>query len=66
MLSKDDILNINNIVYDAGQAILDIYDTAFEVEIKSDIAKWFKNDNKLIFTSNEKQVETTIKFLLTK
>ena len=36
MLSKDDILNINNIVYDAGQAILDIYDTAFEVEIKSD------------------------------
>ena len=36
MLSKDDILNINNIVYDAGQAILDIYDTAFEVEIKTD------------------------------
>ena len=36
MLSKKDILNINNIVYDAGQAILDIYDTAFEVETKSD------------------------------
>lgn len=36
MLSRDDILNINNIVYDAGQVILDIYDTTFEVEIKSD------------------------------
>ena len=36
MLSKDDILNINNIVYDAGQAILDIYETEFEVETKTD------------------------------
>tara|TARA_Y100001970_G_scaffold186866_1_gene227290 strand:+ start:109 stop:867 length:759 start_codon:yes stop_codon:yes gene_type:complete len=36
MLSRDDILNINSIVYDAGQAILDIYDTTFEVETKSD------------------------------
>jgi len=36
MLSKDDILKINKIVYDAGQAILDIYETSFEVEIKSD------------------------------
>ena len=26
-LSKQDILKINNIVYDAGNAILDIYDT---------------------------------------
>lgn len=38
----------------------------YQVEIKSDFAKWFKNDNKLVFSSNEKQVETTIKFLLTK
>ena len=38
----------------------------YQVEIISDFAKWFKNDNKLVFTSNEKQVETTIKFLLTK
>ncbi|MAR15052.1 MAG: 3'(2'),5'-bisphosphate nucleotidase [Candidatus Marinimicrobia bacterium] len=36
MLSKDDILKINKIVYDAGQAILDIYDTSFDVETKSD------------------------------
>mgnify|MGYP001193351762 FL=1 len=35
-LSKDDILKINNIVYDAGNAILDIYDTSFDVEAKSD------------------------------
>ena len=38
----------------------------YEVEILSDFAKWFKNNNKLVFTSNEKQVETTINFLLTK
>ena len=35
-LSKDDILKINDIVYDAGKAILDIYDTSFNVETKSD------------------------------
>ena len=35
-LSKEDISKINNIVYDAGTAILDIYNTSFEVEIKSD------------------------------
>ncbi len=38
----------------------------YQVEIKSDFAKWFNKNNKLVFTSNEKQVETTIKFLLTK
>ena len=31
-LSSQDILYINNIVYDAGKAILDIYDTPFYVE----------------------------------
>jgi 3'(2'), 5'-bisphosphate nucleotidase len=36
ILSKDDILKINKIVYNAGQAILDIYDTSFNVETKSD------------------------------
>jgi len=35
-LSEDQILKINNIVYDAGKAILNIYDTSFEVETKSD------------------------------
>ncbi len=38
----------------------------YELEILSDYAKWFKKNNKLVFTSNEKQVETTINFLLTK
>ena len=38
----------------------------YKVEIKSDFAKWFKNDNTLVFTSNDKQVETTINFLLIK
>ncbi|WP_269624816.1 LPS export ABC transporter periplasmic protein LptC [Prochlorococcus marinus] len=37
----------------------------YYVKIKSDFAKWFKKDNTLVFTSNEKQVETTINFLLT-
>ncbi len=36
----------------------------YQVEIKSDFAKWFKNDNTLVFMSNQKQVETTINFLL--
>ena len=35
-LTKSDILNINNIVYKAGDAILEIYDTDFDVETKSD------------------------------
>ena len=38
----------------------------YEVEILSDFAKWSKKNNKLVFTSYEKQVETTINFLLTK
>ena len=37
----------------------------YQVKIISDFAKWFKKDNTLVFTSNEKQVETTINFLLT-
>jgi len=37
----------------------------YRLNIKSDFAKWFKKDNTLIFTSNKKQVETTINFLLT-
>ncbi|WP_269610331.1 LPS export ABC transporter periplasmic protein LptC [Prochlorococcus marinus] len=37
----------------------------YQIEIKSDFAKWFKKDNTLVFTSNDKQVETTINFLLT-
>ena len=37
----------------------------YQVNIISDYAKWFKSDNTLVFISNEKQVETTINFLLT-
>ena len=32
----------------------------YHVQIKSDLTKWLKNENKLVFTSNDKQVETTI------
>ena len=37
----------------------------YQIKINSDFAKWFKKENTLVFTSNEKQVETTINFLLT-
>ncbi len=37
----------------------------YQIKIKSDFAKWLKKDNTLVFTSNDKQVETTINFLLT-
>ncbi len=40
-------------------------DEQYQVKIKSDITKWFKQDNTLVFTSNLKQVETTINILLT-
>ena len=35
----------------------------YQIKINSDFAKWLKNENTLFFLSNEKQVETTIKFL---
>jgi LPS export ABC transporter protein LptC len=37
----------------------------YQINIISDFAKWFKNDNTLEFLSKEKQVETTVNFLLT-
>ena len=59
------LLNIDNTEFNRY-----IYNTEgkeeYHVEIKSDFGKWFKNDNTLVFTSNDKQVETTINFLLTK
>ncbi|WP_269616976.1 LPS export ABC transporter periplasmic protein LptC [Prochlorococcus marinus] len=38
----------------------------YQVEIKSDLANWLKNENSLVFKSNGKQVQTSIKFLTTK
>ena len=35
----------------------------YHIRINSDVTKWFKNKNTLVFTSNDKQVETTINFL---
>ncbi len=76
---KNTKINASKGFYNINSSLLKIDNTRFnrkiynsdglqeyQVEIKSEIAKWFKNDNKLVFTSNEKQVETTIKFLLTK
>ena len=71
-------INGNNGLYNIDSSLLKIYNSDFsryiynsedeeeyQVKIKSDFAKWFKNDNTLVFISNNKQVETTINFLLT-
>tara|TARA_Y100001968_G_C19261975_1_gene669760 strand:+ start:143 stop:799 length:657 start_codon:yes stop_codon:yes gene_type:complete len=38
----------------------------YHIQIISDLAEWIKEENTLVFTSNEKQVETTINLILTK
>ena len=61
---EEGLLNIEN-----TKLIRYIYNSEgkeeYNVEIISDFTKWYKSDNTLIFKSNEKQVETTIKILLT-
>ena len=71
-------INATNGLYNIDSSLLKIDNSQFnryiynsegeeeyQVKIKSDFAKWFKKDNTLVFTSKEKQVETTINFLLT-
>ena len=58
-LLKLDNSEFNRYIFNSGG------EEEYQVKIKSDFAKWFKKDNTLVFTSNEKQVETTINFLLT-
>ena len=61
---ESSILKINNAKF--NRKIYNSNDKQeYHVEIKSDVAKWFKNDNTLEFISNEEQVETTINFLIT-
>tara|TARA_Y100001968_G_scaffold211774_1_gene194905 strand:- start:208 stop:867 length:660 start_codon:yes stop_codon:yes gene_type:complete len=56
------ILRINNNIFKRS-----IFNTEgkeqYQIAISSDIAKWFKKDNILEFSSNSKQVETTINVL---
>ena len=67
-----------NGLYNIGSSLLEIDNSeyiryiynsegqeAYQVRIISDFSKWYKRDNTLEFTSYDKQVETTIKFLLT-
>ena len=58
-LLKIDNSELNRYIYNSKG------EEEYQVKIKSDFAKWFKKDNTLVFTSNEKQVETTINFLIT-
>ena len=71
-------INATNGVYNITKSLLEIDNSVFKrniynskgeeeykLKINSDLTKWYKKDNTLEFTSNEKQVETTFKFLLT-
>ena len=72
------LINATNGLYNIDLSLLKIDNSEFnryifnsdnhkkyQINIISDFAKWFKNDNTLEFISNNKQVETTVNFLLT-
>ena len=59
------LLKINNNIF-KRKIISSEGKEKYQIEVSSDIAKWFKKENILEFTSNNKQVETTIKFLTVK
>ena len=72
------IINASNGLYNIDSSLLKIDNSEFnrfiynsegdeeyQLIIKSDLTRWFKQNNTLVFTSNEKQVETTINLLLT-
>ena len=74
----DTEINATNGLYYIGSGLLEIDNSEFkryiynsegegeyQLKINSDFTKWYKKDNTLEFTSNQKQVETTINFLLT-
>tara|TARA_Y100001968_G_scaffold158589_1_gene145025 strand:+ start:82 stop:699 length:618 start_codon:yes stop_codon:yes gene_type:complete len=76
---QDSNIKASNGFYNINSSLLEIDNAEFnryiynlegipeyQIEIKSDFAKLLKNDKTLVFTSNEKQVETTINLLLTK
>tara|TARA_Y100001968_G_C19307658_1_gene692452 strand:+ start:205 stop:864 length:660 start_codon:yes stop_codon:yes gene_type:complete len=72
MIATNGLYNINLslLKIDNTEFIRKIYNSEgkvkYRVEIKSDFAKWFKKEKTLVFRSKNKQVETNIKFLLTK
>ena len=63
--TNSSILKIKNNIF--NRTILNLEGKKnFHIEILSDNANWSQNNNIIEFTSNQKQVETTIKFLSTK
>ena len=58
-------LNINNNVFNRI-IINEDGQKQYQINIISDNAKWFKDSNSLEFTSNDKQVETTVNLLTVK
>ena len=71
IMATNGLYNINSSVLNIDNSEFNRYiynskgEEKYQVKIKSDFAKWLKKDNTLVFTSNEKQVETTVNFLLT-
>ena len=73
---ENTIINSTNGFYNIGIGELKIFNNIFNrnvfndkgeniynITIVADIAKWLKDNNSLEFSSNDKQVETTINFL---
>ena len=60
-------INLNNLVLNENIFKRDTYNIKankqYEIQITSDIIKWFKKDNIIEFISDNNQVETTINFL---
>ena len=71
IIASNGIYNINSSLFNIDNSIFssNAYNSEgikqYVLQIKSDLAKWFKNENMLVFTSNDKQVEATINFLAT-
>ena len=73
---KNTTINSSDGIYNIDSGQLKIYnnifnrsifnkngETLYKIRIIADLAKWLKDNNSLEFTSNNKQVETTIDFL---
>ncbi len=59
---KSGLLKIDNSIFNRSVYNSDDVEK-YQIRINSDVTKWYKNKNTLVFTSNNKQVETTINFL---
>ena len=72
IIANEGLYNINSNIFKIvnSNLIRNIYkpngQKDYQINIKSDFAKWLKHTNTLVFSSNDKPVQTTINFLTTK